>query len=264
VLEETTMTDSDRTGSRREDLLAGAEEDAAREAGAAATAKPKVVTPKARTSSRRSAGVKASKPADAATPAPSPSGARRRGTSSTSSTSGVSRTSRSSSEPAAPKAATADVPTDDRASAARPVSGEIVTIRGGAETVTATNVDLRQGGIGRARATDIAVSQGGVGLARADRVSVELGGIGAALGGEVSITQGGAGSILAREARVEQSVVRTLVANQVHVERATGVVFLIARRVDGNVRAILDWRGALAFGAAFGLVTGLLRRTRRR
>ena len=82
------------------------------------------------------------------------------------------------------------------------------------------------------------------------------------MAGELSITQGGAGSVLARDARIEQSVVRTLVANHVHVERATGVVFLIARRVDGNVRTLLDWRGALAFGAAFGVVSGLFRRGR--
>ena len=241
------MTDGDAPDPGHDDPLARAEADAAREAGAEAA--PKVVTPKARTSGRR--GVD--------------------GTASTTARPVASHGSNGSSRPkpthrvATTGAAAAAVPADPRAAAARPVSGEIVTIRqGGADVVTATNVDLRQGGIGRARATDIAVSQGGVGFARADRVSVELGGIGAALGGEVSLTQAGAGSILAREARVEQSVVRTLVANTVHVERATGVVFLIARRVDGNVRAILDWRGALAFGAAFGLVTGLVRRSRGR
>jgi hypothetical protein len=100
-------------------------------------------------------------------------------------------------------------------------------------------------------------------MARADRISVELGGIGAVLGGEVSLTQAGAGSVVARDARIEQSVVRSLIANSVHIERATGVVFLVARRVDGNVRTLLDWRGALAFGAAFGILSGLVRRLRR-
>ena len=31
----------------------------------------------------------------------------------------------------------------------------------------------------------------------------------------------------------------------------------------GDVKTILDWRGALAFGAAFGIVSTLLRRYRR-
>jgi hypothetical protein len=47
------------------------------------------------------------------------------------------------------------------------------------------------------------------------------------------------------------------------VERPSGVLFLIARKVDGNVKAVLDWRGALAFGAAFGVVASLFRRRRR-
>jgi hypothetical protein len=34
---------------------------------------------------------------------------------------------------------------------------------------------------------------------------------------------------------------------------------LIAQRVDGDVRALLDWRGAIALGAAFGLVAGIVR-----
>ena len=34
----------------------------------------------------------------------------------------------------------------------------------------------------------------------------------------------------------------------------------LARKVDGNVKAVLDWRGALAFGAAFGVITSLFRR----
>ena len=53
-----------------------------------------------------------------------------------------------------------------------------------------------------------------------------------------------------------------MIANEVHAERTTGVLVLLARRVDGDVRTLLDWRGALAFGAAFGIVSALLRRRR--
>jgi hypothetical protein len=138
----------------------------------------------------------------------------------------------------------------------------LVLHRTGSDAVSAVNIDVSQGGIGRAQATDIALSQGGIGLARGERVSVEMGAIGAAFGSEVRLTQGAAGSILARDVRIEQAGVRTIVANHVTAERTTGVVFLLARRVDGDVRAVLDWRGALAFGAAFGLIVGLLRRRR--
>lgn len=130
----------------------------------------------------------------------------------------------------------------------------------GAQEVNAVNVDVSRGGIGRARAVDIAVSQGGIGMARGDRVSVEMGAIGAALGGEVRVTQGAVGSVLARDVRIEQSAVRSVIANNVVFERTTGVLFLLARRVEGDVRVLLDWRGAVAFGAALGVVMSVFRR----
>jgi hypothetical protein len=101
-------------------------------------------------------------------------------------------------------------------------------------------------------------------VARGDRVSVELGGIGAVLAGELHMTQSAASSVLARDVRIEQSAVRMLVANEVHAERTTGVLVLIARKVEGDVRTVLDWRGAIAFGAAFGVIVSLLRGRRRR
>jgi hypothetical protein len=143
----------------------------------------------------------------------------------------------------------------------RPMVADTFSVRqGGIQQVSAVNVQVSQGGIGRASAEDITVSQGGVGLARGGRISVEMGGIGAAIGSEVHVTQGGVGSVLARDVRVEQAVVRTVVANQVRFDRTTAVLFLVARRVEGDVKALLDWRGALAFGAAFGVVVSIFRR----
>jgi hypothetical protein len=40
-------------------------------------------------------------------------------------------------------------------------------------------------------------------------------------------------------------------------------VFLLARRVSGEMRVLFDWRGALAFGAAVGLVFAAVSRVRR-
>jgi hypothetical protein len=53
-----------------------------------------------------------------------------------------------------------------------------------------------------------------------------------------------------------------VVAANVRFERPTAVVFLVARKVEGEVRAILDWRGALVFGIAAGFVMSLFRRRR--
>ena len=91
-------------------------------------------------------------------------------------------------------------------------------------------------------------------------VTVELGGIGAAFAGEIEVRQGAVNSILAREVEVEQAIVQSVVALNAEIEEGANVFILVAGRVTGNVRPVLDWRGGLAIGAAFGLIVGLLRR----
>jgi hypothetical protein len=131
--------------------------------------------------------------------------------------------------------------------------------RESAEEVRADEVSVRQGGIGRAWAKDVHVSQGGIGFARADRVSIAQGGLGGALAGEVHVRQGLVTGVVARDVHLGQAYVRSIFALTVRAERPTGVLFMVARNVEGNVRVLLDWRGALAFGAAFGLVSTLVR-----
>ena len=136
--------------------------------------------------------------------------------------------------------------------------------RGGIDEAVADRVELRMGGIGRVHATDVSVEWGGIGTARADRVAVDRGSVGAALTGDLQVTQGMARTVLAREAHIEQSYVRTLIAGRVVAERPTGVLVMIARHVSGDIRPVLDWRGALAAGAGLGLVVSLFRVFRRR
>lgn len=141
------------------------------------------------------------------------------------------------------------------------VEGDTVGItEGGATTVNARSVQVHQGGIVNAEADDISVNMGGVVLARADRISVEMGGLGVSFAREAHVTQSFARSIVAQNVHVDQGLVGTALAGRVTFERPAGVLLLLAGRVDGPVRAMFDWRGALAFGAAFGLLVGLLRR----
>ena len=120
------------------------------------------------------------------------------------------------------------------------------------------------GGIGALNAEDVFVEWGGVGAARADRLSVEFGSVGAVLAGEARVTQGFAGSIAAREATLEQGIVRTLFAQHVTINRPSAVLVMIAQRVSGDVKPVLDWRGALAFGIGFGLVSSIAKVLRER
>jgi len=131
--------------------------------------------------------------------------------------------------------------------------------RGGIGEATADQVEVRLGGIGTLQAEDVFVQWGGIGATRADSVGVEFGSLGAALAGEARVTQGFAGIVAAREATVEQAVVRTMIAQRVTINRPSAVLVLIAQRVEGEVRPLLDWRGALVAGLGFAAVTAVVR-----
>jgi hypothetical protein len=131
--------------------------------------------------------------------------------------------------------------------------------RGGITTVDATTVELQQGGITRVDARDVSVRQGGIAIARADRVTTDLGAIGISLSGASKVQRSFVRAMLARDVSVEQGAIWNLAAGRVTFQRQGFAGIVVAGRVDGNVKAVLDWRGALAFGAAFGLLWGILR-----
>ena len=122
------------------------------------------------------------------------------------------------------------------------------------------DLDIRQGAIGRVDAEDVAVVQGAVGAARGDRVSVEFGAVGAALGGDVRVSRAAVGAVVARRVLLEQAFARTVVAQEVVVRRPSAIVFLVAQRVQGDVKVLFDWRAGLALGAALALIGRLIRR----
>ena len=142
-------------------------------------------------------------------------------------------------------------------------AGSISLHQGGMSIANAETIDITQGGIGRARAGGIAVSQGGVGFAQADNVSLERGMIGAAFGQETRLVQSMSNVVMGGETTVDRSLVGTMVGGTITVRQPSAIGILIAGRVEGSVRPILDWRGAIAFGAAYALVIAFLRRGRR-
>jgi hypothetical protein len=124
-------------------------------------------------------------------------------------------------------------------------------------------VDVRMSALGRVDADQVSVGNGAVGAVRADVLSVDRGIVGAAFADTVEVSQGYARSIIGRQVQLDRAAARLVIAADVQARQSV-VMVLIARRVDGDVRVLLDWRGALAFGAAAGLVIGLLSRLRRR
>jgi len=53
-------------------------------------------------------------------------------------------------------------------------------------------------------------------------------------------------------------------AGSVTFEKRGATFILVARRVEGDVRTVLDWRGALVLGAAVGAIVGLFGLRRRK
>lgn len=139
-------------------------------------------------------------------------------------------------------------------------AGSISLTEGGITTATAEAIDIHQGGIVHATASDIAVDTGGIVLAQGETISLDRGVLGAAIGGELRVVQSAANLVGARDAIVDQSLVMTMVGADVTIRQPSAIGVLIAGRVEGSVRPILDWRGALAFGAAFAVIAGILRR----
>jgi hypothetical protein len=125
-------------------------------------------------------------------------------------------------------------------------------------------VEVMRGAVGGIRAGDVYVRNGVVGGIAGRDASVEMGLVGGIAAREASVSQGVVRAVLAQDVRIEQSVVRSVVANRVQVGPTTAIGFVIARRIDGNPRVLLDWRGALALAAVFGALAGILRLSRRR
>jgi hypothetical protein len=119
------------------------------------------------------------------------------------------------------------------------------------------SLDLQRGAIGRLDAQEVTVAQGAIGAARAESIRLEMSLLGAAMASEAEISQAGIGTLLSGQARLGQTAVRTLVARDVVVERPSLVGFLLAQRISGDVRVLFDWRGGVAFGLVFGLLTRL-------
>ncbi len=167
---------------------------------------------------------------------------------------------RTAPTPTPPDEAIANRVTVDRGGIDLARAEQVHVTRGGITRVEATSVDVRQGGISRVDARDVAVSMGGIAIARADRVSADMSAVALSVSGEARVSQSFVRTMFARDVTLDQGAVWSLAAGRVTFRRSGFAGVVIARRVDGDVRVLMDWRGAIAFGAVVGLLMGLLRR----
>jgi hypothetical protein len=131
------------------------------------------------------------------------------------------------------------------------------------ERVEVDQLEFARGAIGGVRAGDVAARQAAVGGIAAGHASVEMGAVGGIAAREVTLQQGAVRGVLAQNVHVEQALVRSVVANRVETGPTTAILVAVARRIDGEAKVLLDWRGALAVGAVIGAVYAFVRLVRR-
>ncbi len=103
-----------------------------------------------------------------------------------------------------------------------------------------------------------------VGLVDADKAEVSVGNVYAVLGHQVSLQSCGARMIVAQDRiDMQRSGAAIVAAGEIEAsEVRAGVV--LAKEVRGNVRALLETRAAVIFGAAFGAAFAAIWLLRRR
>jgi len=111
---------------------------------------------------------------------------------------------------------------------------------GAVSSLDADRIDFTLGAVGMARGRDVRIGQAAVALA---------------VGDEIELRQSTVRFALARESvRLETAAAATVIGGHVDVGPRAAVAVLIAGHVEGDVRPLLDWRGAVVFGAVFALV----------
>jgi hypothetical protein len=146
------------------------------------------------------------------------------------------------------------------------------TGNGKAQGVLSTegDVTLERSLVGVVRARDVHLTQAASGpVAASGGVTIHQGGCGPVVtGGDVSITQGGCGPMIVRgNVSIEQGGTQSVIAAggaTIGDRSFVGFVMSPSVTVETGGKVLMSTPQALAFGAAFGLVTAVLGRMFRR
>lgn len=112
--------------------------------------------------------------------------------------------------------------------------------------VHAQNVNITQGGARDISATTVSITQGGASQVHAEQMSLSQGGVAIARTASFTVNQGGSAF--------------AVVSDQATVNEGGNVLVLVAGKVNGDGRPLLDWRSALALAAGLVVAWRLARR----
>jgi len=141
----------------------------------------------------------------------------------------------------------------------RIIGNQVVVRQGGAQSIEADHLIIRQGGAAKANATRLDVTQGFVGYMQTDAASLTAAKAGVILAkGDTHMDQSLSQLFITKgNVTVDQSAFGALVAKDVKIESSSSI-FLIAKKVEGNVTTLFGPRESLLFGAITGLVGGVV------
>ena len=115
--------------------------------------------------------------------------------------------------------------------------------RSEAQSIVAGEVAVRAGAVRSVNAGEATITASAVQRVQGDAVELERSAVGIAGGLQVEVQDSSALGVAGREVRLER--VRT--------------VFLLAPRVQGEVRTVFDWKSAVAIGVGIVLTRRLLK-----
>ncbi len=140
------------------------------------------------------------------------------------------------------------------------VNANTVTVRQGVvKIINADVLVVRQGSVLKAESKQLEMSQSAVALVRSDTAELTTSRAAAVVaGGDVHIDQGSTKVVLARgDVHLDQAASVAVLARSVRSENSA-TVFLLANKIEGDVRTAFGTRESVIFGAVAGVVASII------
>lgn len=141
----------------------------------------------------------------------------------------------------------------------RLIANHMVVRQGAANSVEANELTLRQAAAAKISAEQVHANASAIGFLNTQSAAVENSSVAfATIAGDVTIDQSGSNVLITNgDVSMDQSGTVLLVSKNVKTSNSP-TVFLLAQHVDGDVTTIFGSKDAIIFGAAAGLVGGLV------
>ncbi len=145
------------------------------------------------------------------------------------------------------------------------IEAEFVTIRqSSVRAVEGGHVEIQQVGALSIDGERVEVTQGAAGVIHGAEVNLNQSISMLTAGNAATVNSSFSPAVLCKEkATIDRSAVGIMGAREIKAENASSIL-MIANRVEGEVTTLLDWKSALALGAAVGGALGFLSLFRRR